>query len=241
MMEIGKAFSYVFEDPEWIKKVAVGGGILLVGLLFSWLIGIPLLLAGALVLGYSLTVTKNVAEGSATPLPQWTDMGVLFKKGLFGIVGYIIYFAPVIVLSCCIGIVSAGGSSLAGSGGGNNASSIASVVGIVAACLNCVVSLLSLVLGLTAYAPATRFAMSDNLLSVFWDFRGNMEFITKNLSNYIIALLVTLVASIIGSLGLILCFVGYPFTIFWAYLVGSFLFGQVWRASQGQSALPAAA
>jgi hypothetical protein len=242
MMEIGKAFSYVFEDPEWIKKVLVGGGILFVGFLFCWLIGIPLLLAGALVFGYTLTVTKNVAEGNPTPLPQWSDMGAMFKKGLFGIIGYIIYFSPVILLSCCVGIVSAGGSSLAGgSSSSSSSTSIAGVIGIVAACLNCLVSLLSLVLSLTAYAPTTRFAMSENQLSLFWDFRGTMDFITKNLSNYIIAVLVAMVAGIVGSLGIILCGIGLPFTIFWSYLVGAFLFGQVWRVSQGQAPMPVAA
>jgi hypothetical protein len=239
-MDIGKSFTYVFEDPNWIKKVLIGGGILFVGLIFSWLIGIPLLIAGAMVLGYSLTVTKNVADGSPTPLPEWAEMGTLFMKGLYGIIGALIYFLPVIALSCCLGIFTGIAGSATGSAGQNGGSSLGGIIGIVSLCLNCLISILSLVAGLTLYAPLTRFAMSANQLSIFWDFRGNLDFITKNLSSYIIALVIALVASVIGSLGLILCFVGYPFTIFWAYLVGSHVFGQLWR-HQGQAAAPAMA
>jgi len=237
-MDIGKSFTYVFEDPEWIKKVLVGGGILFVGILFFWLIGIPLLLAGAVILGYCLTITRNVAEGIADPLPQWSDIGTLFMKGLYGVVGTLIYFAPVLVLACCIGVFSFVGSmdTLGSSGNGRP---LAIVAGIVSACLGCLIGLYSFIAGLTLNAPMTRFAMSENQLSVFWDIRGNMDFIKKNLSNYIIATLASIVAGFMGMFGIILCGIGVPFTLFWSFLVSSFLFGQLWRASQGQSVVPA--
>lgn len=237
-MDIGKSFTYVFEDPNWIKKVLIGGAILFVGLIFSWLVGIPMLIAGAFVLGYSLNVTKNVADGSPTPLPEWTDFGALFMKGLYGIIGVIIYFLPAIVLGCCIGVFAGVAGGAAGSNGQNSASSgLGSALGIVSLCFDCLIIIYSLVAGVTLYAPLTRFAMSSNQLSIFWDIRGNLDFITKNLSNYIIALLISIVAGVVGSLGWILCLIGYPFTVFVAYLIGAHVFGQVWR-NQGQVAPP---
>ncbi len=236
-MDIGKSFTYVFEDQKWITKVLIGGAILFVGILFSWLIAIPLLAALALVLGYTLTVTKNAAEGSATPLPEWGEMGNLFMKGLYALIGIVIYFLPAILLGCCIGLFAAIGGSAAGAAGQNNGgNAIGGGLGIVVLCLQCLISLYSLIAGLTLYAPLTRFAMSANQLSIFWDFRGNLDFITKNLANYVIALLISIVAGFIGSLGIILCGVGLPFTTFWAYLVGAHIFGQLWRQSQGQTA-----
>jgi hypothetical protein len=234
-MDIGKAFAYVFEDPNWVMKLLVGGGILFVGVLFSFLIGIPLLVAGALVLGYSLLVTRNVAEGVAAPLPEWTDFGALFMKGLYAIVGIIIYFLPVIVLGCCVGVLSAVGGSASTSTSSSTGDTVTGIVSIVALCLNCLITLYSIVAGITLYAPMTRFAMSANQLSVFWDIRGNMDFITKNIGNYVIAVLIAFVASFIAGFGLILCGIGIFFTSFWAYLVGSFMFGQLWRNQAGST------
>ena len=33
-MDVGKAFTFVFEDKDWIKKVLIAAGILLVGFFF---------------------------------------------------------------------------------------------------------------------------------------------------------------------------------------------------------------
>jgi hypothetical protein len=34
-MDIGKSFNYVFEDPRWIVKIAIGGAIVLAGAVSS--------------------------------------------------------------------------------------------------------------------------------------------------------------------------------------------------------------
>ncbi|MBI5302357.1 MAG: DUF4013 domain-containing protein [Chloroflexi bacterium] len=227
-MDIGKAFTYVFEDPKWMMKVLIGG---LVGL-------VPIV--NFAVLGYMLTTLKNVADGQQYPLPEWGEFGAHFMKGLYAFVGVLVYFAPLIVVSCCVGVLGAVASGAVGSTAGRNAGdAVASVVSILTLCLNCVAGLYGLVAGITLYAPMTRFAMSANQLSLFWDFRANFDFIMKNLSNYIIALLIGIVASIIGSFGIILCGVGILFTAFWSYMVAAYMFGQFWRTAQGQGTAPA--
>jgi len=193
-MDIGKSFTYMFEDPNWIAKLAIGGGIILLGVLFSWVLAIPLLAAGALVLGYSLTVTKNVADGVATPLPEWNDLGTLFVKGLTGLVGVIIWFLPVILLACCIGIVN----TLLGStstGDTSAAQSVRSIAAILSLCISCIEAIVSIVIGVTVYAPLTRFALNGQL-STFWDFSGNLKFIQANVINCIIAGLLVLVTGV---------------------------------------------
>lgn len=235
-MDIGKSFTYVFDDPQWITKVLIGGAIIFVGALFFWLLLIPLLVAVALVLGYTLTTTRNVAEGAPVPLPAWGDMGALFMKGLYALIGIIIYFLPVIILGCCFGVITglAGGST--GTGTESTSSSLSGVAGIAVLCLQCIIALYSFVAGVTLYAPLTRFAMSENQLSVFWDIRGNLDLISKNAGPYVIALLVAFVASFIAEFGIILCAIGLFFTTFWAQLVTANLFGQFWRQTQGPAA-----
>ena len=57
----------------------------------------------------------------------------------------------------------------------------------------------------------------------------NFDFIMKNLSNYVIAVLLGFVASFVAEFGIILCIVGVLFTLFIAYMVYAHLFGQLWK------------
>ncbi len=226
-MDIGKSFTYVFEDKNWIMKVLIGGIVLLIPIVdFA-------------VYGYMLTTLKNVADGQPNPLPEWSDFGAHFMKGLYAFIGVLIYFLPAILIYCCVFALSFGMTAATSSGNGSNAgSSLGGILGIITLCLNCILAIYALVAGLTLYAPLTRFAMSANQLSLFWDFRGNFAFIQKNLTNYIIALLIAWVASFIAGFGIILCIVGVLFTTFWATLVAANVFGQLWK---NQSAPPAMA
>jgi hypothetical protein len=217
-MDIGKSFTYVFEDPKWMMKVLIGGIVLL----------IPIV--NFAVYGFMLTTLKNVADGQANPLPEWSDFGAHFMKGLYAAVGVIVYLLPGIVVICCAQVLTIGLSTVAGAAGGNDAGgAVAGIVGFLGLCLMCVAYLYIFVAALTMYAPLTRFAMSANQLSLFWDFRGNLAFIQKNLTNYIIALLITFVAAFVAEFGIILCIVGVLFTLFWSTLVAANVFGQLWK------------
>lgn len=217
-MDIGKSFTYVFEDPKWMMKVLIGGIVLL----------IPIV--NFAVYGYMLTTLKNVADGQANPLPEWSDFGAHFMKGLYAAVGVIVYLLPGIVVICCAQVLTIGLSTVAGAAGGRDAGgTVAGIVGFLGLCLMCIAYLYIFVAALTMYAPLTRFAMSANQLSLFWDFRGNLAFIQKNLTNYIIALLITFVAAFVAEFGIILCIVGVLFTLFWSTLVAANVFGQLWK------------
>ncbi len=88
-------------------------------------------------------------------------------------------------------------------------------------------SLWSLVLIVVLPAALIRFAVTDNFGS-FFDFREIIDFIRVNLSNYIMAVLLGIVAGIIASFGIILLIIGVVFTIFWAVLVSAHLYGSVY-------------
>ncbi len=216
-MDIGKAFSYVFEDPEWLKKVGIGGLVSIV----------PIVNFAAI--GYMLTTMKNVADGQAQPLPEWSDFGGFFMKGLYAFVGILVYFLPAIVIYCCVAILTGVASGGVSSINQNAGDAVGTVLGLLTTCLSCVVGLYSFVAGTTLYAPLTRFAMSNNQLNLFWDFRGNLDFVQKNLGGYVMALLVSWLAYIVGGFGIILCVVGVFFTYFWSGQVAAYLFGQFWK------------
>lgn len=216
-MDVGKSFTYMFEDKDWIAKIAIGG---LVTFLCIFLIPIPLLY------GYILALIKRVHDGETTPLPEWNNIGDMFVKGLYAIVGGLIWAAPVLILACCtaltIGVMGAAQNS--------DSNAMTSIGGLLLTCLNCLIIIVAIAISLFIYAPITNFAI-NNQLNTFWDFRGAWNFIKANPSNYIIAFLLALVANFIGGFGTILCFIGVFFTSFWAMLVMGHLFGQVARSN----------
>ncbi len=224
-MDIGKSFTYVFEDPNWITKLVIGGLVSLV----------PIVNFAAL--GYMVTTLKNVADGQPQPLPEWSNFGDYFMKGLYVFVGALVYAAPIILIYCCMFVLSMA-AGLGASGNNDAGGALAGLVGIVTMCLWCLMALFILVVAVMFPAALTRYAVT-NQLSVFWDFRGNFDLISKNLANYIIAILIVWVAGFVAGFGVILCFIGVIFTSFWAQLVGAHVYGQFWRASQGMGMAPA--
>src|SRR5262249_1297336 len=131
-MDLGRSFTYMFEDKDWVAKLAIGGGIILLGAIFFWVLLIPLISAYALVVGYALVVIKNVYDGSPTPLPEWSNLGDFFVKGLTALVGILIWFIPVIVLACCFFLVSAAVTPR----GGDNSGSVSGAASLVLTCLS---------------------------------------------------------------------------------------------------------
>lgn len=234
-MDIGKSFSFVFEDPRWVSKVAIGGAILLVGTILFFLLFLPTLAALIVVFGYMLTVVKNVSEGSTTPLPEWNDFGGLFMKGLYAAIGAVIIYIPAIVLICC-GVLAS--TAISGTTGGNNnsGSGATAALSIVALCFQCLYILYAIIAAIYLYAPLTRFALNGQL-ATFWDFRGNFAFMQSNIGGYVIALVVTVIAGFIGQLGFILCIIPGFFTWFWSYLVTAHIFGQFARNAPSMTSM----
>jgi hypothetical protein len=90
-MDLGLAFSYVFRDPQWVKKV------LIAGLLFF----VPII-GWAMILGYGLQIIRNVYMGNDTILPEWTDFGNLLVSGIIVWVGIFIWTLPITIISSII-------------------------------------------------------------------------------------------------------------------------------------------
>jgi len=89
-LQVGRAFSFMFEDKNWVVKIILGA---VFNLLTLVLIGIPF------VLGYLLEVAKNSSEGKELPLPEWDKLGDKFVRGLIYLVILIIYSIPGMILS----------------------------------------------------------------------------------------------------------------------------------------------
>jgi hypothetical protein len=213
-MDVGKSFSYVFEDEQWLTKVLIGGLFMLASVV---LVGIPF------VLGYIVETLRNIMEGQAKPLPEWVDLGEKFKKGLLLAAILIVWGIPIWIIACFQVVVTAII---------RDSSSLAGLVTIVSCLTSILIILWSIIMALFEPAIFTRFALKPEFSSGF-AFEELWRFTVDNIGNVIIAVLLSVVASVLASFGVILCGVGVFLTSFWAYLVMAHLFGQVYLQRKG--------
>jgi hypothetical protein len=210
-MDLGKSFTFMFDDEKWVQKLAIGGLLILVSIIP--LVNIFTLLV---VTGYTLRLLKNVADGQQTPLPDWDDWGGDWIKGLMIILASLIYSAPAWIGS---GIGALLGQ-FADSGNGSE------VLGVCIAGLSCLSAIWGLFVGIVMPSALIKYAREGQFGS-FFKFGPIFKFIGDNLSNYIVAILLGVVAQFVAGFGVIACVIGVFFTGFWASLVSSHLLGQV--------------
>ncbi|MGB3905709.1 MAG: DUF4013 domain-containing protein [Anaerolineae bacterium] len=210
-LNIGRSFTYVFEDEGWIMKIVIGGILMF----------IPII--NFIILGYQLEVLKRVADGMDIPLPEWDDFGGKFTKGLMAFLIALVYNIPTMLIVCLhIGLIAMAAAA--------DSDALMSMAGLLTACEYCVLPVWGIVVVLVLPVAIIRYAATGEFMSAF-QFGEIFSFIRDNVANYIVALIVTWVAFFVANFGVIACFVGVLVTMFWAYLVMAHLLGQVQRES----------
>ncbi|GBD15930.1 hypothetical protein HRbin26_00825 [bacterium HR26] len=220
-MDIGRAITYVFQDPQWLKKVLIGGLLFFIPII-GWLI----------IGGYWLRVIRQVAQGNDVPLPEWNDFGGDLVRGLKGFVVYVVWALPVIVLAVCTGALGAIGDATA-SNAARTTSALLALAG------NCLSFIISIVIAFFQPLFYSRLAVSEQIGdglafgAIFNEVQGRFV-------DLLVVLLVAFVISLVASFGLLLCLIGIVFTSFLGYVMTCHLYGQVRRRIMGTQAEPLA-
>jgi hypothetical protein len=220
-LDLGQGFKFFFEDPDWVKKILLGGLFTLLSSVFVGLFFIG---------GYFLRLVQRAARGEARPLPEWDDLGGIFQDGLKLVGVYLVYSlgAALIPLSigCVIGLAGGGMSALTGSSRDSGLAEGALVVGVIV--FYVLIALISLVLLIYLPAAFVRLALSGRFGAAF-EFRENFGFIGRNLGNYALAILLYVVVTFVSQFGILLLCVGIFPGVFWSYCVLGWALGEVAR------------
>lgn len=218
-LDFARAFRFVPDDPDWIKKILIGGAFTL---LSAILIGAPF------VMGYFVRLVRNVARGDERPLPEWDDLGGIFSDGLRAVVVYLAYFVGALILPVTLGgvllLVIAGGSSTGGGAG----EALASIAAVAMVAIYALGGLLMLVLMLFVPAALLHFILYDRVSAAF-EVREVVGIIQRNLGSYLLALVLYFVANMASQIGVVLCCVGVFPLGFWSFCILAWGLGEVAR------------
>lgn len=216
-IDFGRAFTFVKEDPDAVKKILIGG-------VFALL---SMLVVGAFFLGgYLARLIQRVARGEPLPLPEWDDFGGLFVDGAKLVGAYLIYTLGLyLVLGCPFGmLVIAFGAASSGHGSG----ALGALAGISLVALYGALLLGSLIIGLYLPAAFVRLALTGEFRAAF-QLKENLAFIRRNPLNYVLSLVLYIIGGFIAQFGILLCCVGvFPLT-FWAVCMFGWGLGETAR------------
>lgn len=210
--DFGRPFTFVFQDPDWVRKVAIGGLVYLTSIfIVGWFF----------LLGYMAALARNVVAGMQHPLPDWDAIGDYFAEGLRIVAVGLVWILPAIALGLTFMFPAMIFSSI-----DNEA---AQVLGSgMAAVLSCL--FVPIMLAVIFFLPASLlFAALERRFSAGFEFRRIWPFIKTNIGNYLLAVVIYLIARMIGGLGIFFLCIGVIFTAFWAFTITTYAFAEVYR------------
>jgi hypothetical protein len=221
-LDFARTFRFVFDDPDWVRKMLLGG-------LFTALV---LLIVGLFyVAGYTVRLVRRSARGETRPLPDWDDMGGLFGEGVPAIGAYLAHVLPLVLVPFLVlaaGAVALGGLSSLGDRSAEAASAMGGLFSLFILIFYAVFAAASLALMFYFPAALVRLALLGRFGAAF-EWRENVAFIRRNFSGYLLAIGFYLIASFVTHFGVLLCCVGVFPVLFWSVCVLGYALGQVAR------------
>ncbi|MGA7617591.1 MAG: DUF4013 domain-containing protein [Thermoanaerobaculia bacterium] len=210
--DFGRSFAFVFEDPDWLNKILLGGLFYLLGVVIvGWFI----------VFGYLAALARNVIAGVERPLPEWSGIGDYFAEGLKLFAVGLVYLLPNFLLA----LMWFGLSVLF------DASDSWRVSGPFAMVLLALFSVpIVLIVYVTMPAALIRVVVTRRFSAAF-EFGRVWDLIRFNAINYLLTIATYIIASFVGQLGFLLCCIGVFFTSFWGLVVTTHAMAQTYRYS----------
>jgi hypothetical protein len=213
---IEESLRYLRSSEEWIKTVAIGGVLTLLGVFI-----VPLFI----VIGYYVRVLRGTMHDDDQP-PVFDDWGEMLMDGLKGFAIYLVYGLVPGIIGAVIAFIGVGGAVAGNSGAAGVVGGLVAIVGFFVA----------LVLGLIAAyivpAALANFVEQDDLMAGF-AFGEIREVITTKayamgwLTAFALLLGAAIATSILSIVPIIGSIVGI-FVTFYAAVAAFYVIGHTW-------------
>lgn len=212
-MDFGLAFSYVFKDPEWFKKVAIPALCSLIPVIGPFIL-----------LGWASKAAKNVMDGNAENALPELEFGADLGKGFMLTLVGIIYSLPIAIL--------AGASSALFSIAPNSDEVVGVIFYILGGCFGLIGLLLGLLIAFLSTLGMANFIAKGEFGAAF-RFKELFGMLKKSFVSWLLVIVGSALAmGIIAPLGGIACGIGALLTAAYANAIVMHLLGQAYVASK---------
>ncbi len=219
-MDFARAFTFVFEDLDWMKKL----------LLNALLMLIPVV-GQIYILGWSLEVGRRVAQyDEPVRLPE-INFGRFLGLGFKALVVGLVYAIPVIVLTLPMVIFPA----VLGPNNGTSNDAVVVIMMLLNFFCSCLIVLYALFLAFIMPAAYMRMVMQERIGAAL-EIGQVFALVKAAPSAYLMVVLGVLVTGFIVPLGSALCLVGVVFTAAYANAVLGHFYGQAYRVASAKVA-----
>ncbi|QRN84276.1 DUF4013 domain-containing protein [Chloroflexota bacterium] len=212
-MDFGLAFSYVFKDPDWFKKVAIPAVCSLIPVVGPFVL-----------IGWAMKAAKNVMDGNLENALPELDFGADLGKGFMVTIIGLIYSLPIAIF--------AGISSGLFSAAPNSEQAMSVIFYILGGCFGLFGLLLALlIMFLSAVGIANYIAKGE--FGAAFKFKELFALLKKSFVSWLLVAVGYLLAmGIIAPLGGIVCGIGAVLTAAYANLIVMHMVGQAYNASR---------
>lgn len=219
-MNLTRAFSFVFDDPDWWQLVLVVGLLQLVPIIGQ-----------IAALGCILYTARAVASGSDRPLPRLSQFGAVFSEGLYGAFIYIVYYLPMLLIACVFFCLAAAVTIASG----NSEPPIGILIGLML-CLSLLFAPLTLITQPLLIVGSGRYVQTGSAGAAL-QLGEVLALLRRNPAEWLVLWLLSILCNIVAGLGAIVFVFGALFTTAYAALVFGHLLGQTVRYVSSPSSL----
>lgn len=211
-MNFGLSFSYVFNDPEWFRKVAIPA-----------VCGLIPVVGPFIVSGWALKATKNVIDGNEEHALPELEFGADLGRGFMAFLIGLIYSLPALIFAgLAIGLFSFGA----------NAEDFFQVVlYIIGGCFVLLAILVGLLLSFLSMTATANYVAKGEFGAAF-HFKELFGMLKNSFVSWLLVLLGAILAlGIIAPLGGIVCGIGALLTSAYGNAIYAHLLGQAYNQS----------
>lgn len=217
-LDVWRSLEYVFDDPEWLKKIITGGLVIFLS---------PLILPYLVLLGYMVEVVRAVAEGGDCEIPPWGSFKRKLELGAKLVAVRLVYLIPLLFVLTATSLIGIFGGEVVGNHFLEGLLLTLFTFGWFLACI------IAILLKLIRPSFEGIFAISGSLEKGL-DVKTVVCDVLERKSEYLIALAVSLfLVPLVALSGFFFFFVGIFFTSFYAILISAHVTGQLSRRNKG--------
>lgn len=220
-MDFGKAFSFTFQDEEWLKKLAIIGLVALIPFV-GWLV----------LYGWGMQIALKVIRREQEPiqLPR-LEFGNQLSLGFKAFLVQLVYAIPLFVLMLPIIIVS-----IVGESSGMDADTLGIIMPITGCLCGGLAFLYALAMSFMLPMAIGRF-LDQGSVGAGLKFGEVFKLVKAALVPDLLAVLGSALGSMIGSLGTAGCGVGVLLTMPYSLAITGHLYGQAYNQAVANKAL----